>query len=113
MKELYEKVAKDSALQKKFAEIMTEAEKAGPEETGRKLVAFARESGYEVTIEEMAEFFNILETKESALSEEELDEVAGGEISNSKPKLSMSGRGCPIRLSDLNSSGQQCPLTDH
>lgn len=78
MKELYEKVAGDSELQKKFAEIMEGAEKAGPEETEKKLVAFAKVAGYEVTVEDIAGFFNNLEAKEGALSEEELDAVAGG-----------------------------------
>ena len=79
MKELYEKVAADSTLQAKFAEIMNDAEKAGKVETEKKLVAFAKETGYEVTVEEMDDFFNKLETEEGPLSEEELDAVAGGE----------------------------------
>jgi len=79
MKKLYEKVAGDSALQAKFAEIMNDAEKAGTEATGKKLVSFAKEAGYDVTLEEMQGFFkNMAEKKEEALSDLELDMVAGG-----------------------------------
>ena len=63
----------------KFAEIMMEAETAGEELTKEKLTAFAKDAGYEVTMEELQEFFKEREeTKEGALSEAELDQVAGG-----------------------------------
>lgn len=79
MKALYAKVAGDSALQAKFEVIMAAAQKAGPEETGNKLVAFAKEAGYEVGFDEMQEYFKTLsEQKEGELSDEELDAVAGG-----------------------------------
>jgi predicted ribosomally synthesized peptide with nif11-like leader len=61
MKELYEKVAKDSDLQQKFAEIMKDAENAGKEETGKKLVAFAKEQGFDLTVDEIRDFFSKLE----------------------------------------------------
>ncbi len=81
MKELYEKVAGDSALQAKFAEIMKEAEKDGEAVTKEKLVAFAKEAGYEVSFDEAQEFFKALsEKKEGALSDAELDSVAGGKL---------------------------------
>lgn len=79
MKELYEKVAGDSGLQEKFAGIMKDAEKAGEEAVKEKLTAFAKEAGYEVSFEEMQEFFRALsEKKEGELSDAELDSVAGG-----------------------------------
>lgn len=81
MKELYAKVAGDAALQAKFAAIINEAEKAGEAATKEKLSAFAKDAGYEVSLEEAQEFFATLaEKKEGALSEEELDAVAGGKI---------------------------------
>lgn len=79
IKELYEKVAGDSALQAKFTEIMKGAEEAGEVVTGEKLVAFAKEAGYDVTIEECREFFMALAEKaEGEISDTELDMVAGG-----------------------------------
>jgi len=79
MKELYEKVAADSVLQAKFAEIMKDVERAGKEATKEKLAAFAKEAGYDVTLEEVQEFFKgLAESKEGALSDAELDQVAGG-----------------------------------
>lgn len=79
MKELYEKVTADSELQVKFAEIMKGVEAAGEETTKEKLTAFAKEAGYEVTLEEMQKFFKELaESKEGELSDVELDQVAGG-----------------------------------
>ena len=79
MKKLYEKVAKDSTLRTKFEEIMKNAVDAGPEKTGEELTAFAKGAGYEVSIEEIRDFFQSLtEQKESDLSDAELDAVAGG-----------------------------------
>ena len=81
MKELYGKVAKDNGLQAKFAEIINGAENAGEEATKEKLVAFAKEAGYEVSFDEAQEFFKALsEKKEGILSDEELDAVAGGKM---------------------------------
>ena len=79
MKELYEKVAKDAALQAKLNGILKNAEQAGEAATGEKLTAFAKEAGYEVCFDEAKEFFKELaEKKEGELSESELDMVAGG-----------------------------------
>lgn len=79
MKELYGKVAADSALRAKFAEIMKDAEAAGEEATKGRLTAFAKEAGYDITMEEMQEFFKgLAESKEGELSDTELDQVAGG-----------------------------------
>jgi predicted ribosomally synthesized peptide with nif11-like leader len=78
MKELYGKVAKDSELQAKFSQIMYEAEKAGQESTESKLVAFAKEAGYDVSISEMKDFFLSISETNDTLSDSELDLVAGG-----------------------------------
>lgn len=78
MEELYAKVAGDSALQKKFAEILKGAAEE-QEAAKEKLTAFAKEAGYEVSIEEAQEYFKaLIEQKEDALSGAELDMVAGG-----------------------------------
>lgn len=79
MKELYEKVATDADLQKKFGEILSEGEKAGKEATEDKLLAFAKDAGYSLSIAEMQEFFKELEKNQKGeLSDLELDMVAGG-----------------------------------
>lgn len=79
MKELYEKVAKDNALQTKFAEIMKDAEKTDEAATEGKLAAFAKEAGYEIGLDEMRTFFKELSEKERGqLADYELDMVAGG-----------------------------------
>lgn len=77
MKELYEKVAKDSALQGKFVRIMDEAGKAGEAETGEKLIAFAKEAGYELSLDEIKAFFQEFPDK-GELPDADLDMVAGG-----------------------------------
>lgn len=84
MKELYDKVATDLILQEKFLEIMGGAEAAGGDVTRQKLIDFAKDAGYEVTLDEMKDFFQekIDESKEGALSEAELDMVAGGKGTN-------------------------------
>jgi predicted ribosomally synthesized peptide with nif11-like leader len=82
MKELYEKVAGDSGLQTKFAEIMKEAETARVS-TQEKLALFAKEAGYDISVEEAQEYFKLLsEQKEGELSDVELDAVAGGKSSD-------------------------------
>ena len=101
MKELYEKVAADSELQAKFAEITKNAEAAGEEATKEKLTAFAKEAGYDVTIEELQAFFKELtESKEGELSDSELDHVAGGKTLSGKLNVGMSvlslGIGCAL-----------------
>ena len=79
MKELYEKVATDNALQEKLKEIIKAAEKDGKDATEAKLTAFAGEAGFETTVEEAAVFFRTLsEDQKGELSESELDMVAGG-----------------------------------
>ena len=79
MKELYDKVARDPILQQKYSNIMADAEQAGQAATEENLLAFAREAGFEVSIEEMQAFFQGMAAQaEGELSDAELDQVAGG-----------------------------------
>lgn len=79
MKELYDKVSKDAVLQEKFSRIVQDAESAGEEKTGEKLLDFACESGFSISLEEMQDFFwDLMEKKDGQLSDAELDLVAGG-----------------------------------
>ncbi|MDD4565942.1 MAG: hypothetical protein PHE79_10780 [Eubacteriales bacterium] len=49
--------------------------------TIKKLVDFAKDAKYDVTLEEIKEFFGeITKSKDRALSDSELDMVAGGKI---------------------------------
>lgn len=79
MKELYEKVSKDNALQEAFKQILKDAEQAGQEATEDRMVCFAKDAGYNINIHEMRAFFQEYTTKEEGeLSNLELDMVAGG-----------------------------------
>ena len=82
MKELFEKVAGDDVLKAKFNQIMEATREADKDSTLEKLVAFAKEQGYAVGAEEIANFFRELieGPKQGQLSESELDSVAGGKI---------------------------------
>lgn len=78
MQELFEKVSKDVTLQKKFAAIIKDAD-SEEEATKKELVNFAKDIGYDITIEEMQNYFKELsEDKKGELSDAELDMVAGG-----------------------------------
>ncbi len=79
MQRLYEQVANDGNLKTKFTEIMNGAEQMGREEILVKLVAFAKEAGFDVTADEIEAFFKEQsEKKDGELSDLELDMVAGG-----------------------------------
>ncbi len=79
MKEFYEKVANDKELQTKFFEIIRDAEMAVEQAIEEKLTGFAKEAGYDITLDEMKDFFRKMnESEESVLRDEELDMVAGG-----------------------------------
>lgn len=106
MKELYAKVAGDAALQAKFAEIMKDAEAAG-EATKEKLAAFAKEAGFEVSFDEAQEFFKTLsEKKEGALSDAELDMVAGGKCSTATSILTLGT--CDLISMAIQGSADAC-----
>ena len=79
MKDLYEKVAADLTLQEKFKKIMDGAKEAGEEATVQTLLAFAKEAGFPLGLEELQTFFReAAEQQEGELSDLELDMVAGG-----------------------------------
>ncbi len=60
LNELYMKVLADSSLQAKFLEIIKDLETVGREVIGERLVVFAKEAGYDVTVEEIAAFIENL-----------------------------------------------------
>jgi len=97
MNELHAKVAAESALQAKYYKIV---EEAGDEAAlGEKLVAFAKEQGFDVTASDIEEFFKSLaEPANGKLSEEELDAVAGGKDGSIPSNLSATHPGaCLVR----------------
>ena len=110
MKELYEKVAADSTLQAKFSEIMKDAEVDGEAETKEKLVAFAKENGYDVTLDEMQDFFKgLAESKEGELSDAELDLVAGGKTQGEIIVSTLSlGIGCAVASIIASTQNTSC-----
>lgn len=79
MSELYIKVSSDPALLAKLQGIL-DAQSGGDAESAKAaLLSFAREEGSDVTWEEIQAFFkDISEQPSKALSEAELDMVAGG-----------------------------------
>jgi predicted ribosomally synthesized peptide with nif11-like leader len=97
MKELYEKVAGDIALQTKFSEIMEQAKSDGEEATGDKLILFAKDAGYDITLDEMKAFFEAMaESADRPLSDTELDMVAGGKVGSVLVSIFTLGTGCII-----------------
>lgn len=78
MQELFEKTAKDATLREKFSTITKDAETAGEDATKKKLIDFAKDAGYDVTLEEMRIYFKGLAENNKELSDTELDMVAGG-----------------------------------
>jgi predicted ribosomally synthesized peptide with nif11-like leader len=76
---LYQKVTADPNLRSKFNTVIQDAEKVGTAETEKKLLDFAKDAGYDISLAEMQEFFNDMSEKSSGeLSDSELDMVAGG-----------------------------------
>lgn len=89
MKELYEKVAANNTLQEKFAEIMKNAEAAGKEATEAKLIAFAKDAGFDVSLEEAKAFFREKAKTIEELGDMELEMVAGGKQNIGEKLLNM------------------------
>ena len=99
---LYEKVAGNSVLQAKFSQILAQSEQDGKELTEDKLVAFAKEQGFDLSLSEMSEFFQSLShTEQGELSDLELDLVAGGKsmggIVNIANSVLTVGFGCIVQ----------------
>ena len=107
MQELYQKVAADAGLRQKLAAILADAEKDGKEITGEKLEAFAKDAGYEVTMEEAQTFTG--QTK-AELSDDELDAVAGGKLDAYKIFSSVAtfGIACAVASAGVASGGEDC-----
>lgn len=112
MKELYEKVARDAVLQMKFVKIIENHDQLSEAEVGRKQVAFAKELGYDVSKEEIDDFFkNLSEQSSGELSEDELDMVAGGKSDSGTVNVKLSvyslGLYCALASADeeVHSSG--------
>lgn len=110
MKELYDKVAKDGSLQSKFQDIMNNVGKEAEAAIAEKLVSFAKEAGYDVTIEEIKSFFGeILEKNRGALSDDELDLVAGGKMAlGAVLSLGSFGVGCAVMSATKELGGDSC-----
>ena len=100
MKELYLKVAAEESLQEKVNKIFEAAGEDGGA-AGKKLVEFAKEQGYVVTLKEIGEFFQTMaEASDVQLSDAELDAVAGGKKRKQPPSDPIPGPFGPM------SSGQ-------
>ena len=88
IRELIEKTTKDTALQEKFSKIIKEAATAGEDATKKKLIDFAKDAGYDITLEEMRIYFKALnENNIGELSDAELNLVAGGKDSTSSERI--------------------------
>jgi predicted ribosomally synthesized peptide with nif11-like leader len=77
MKDLYLKVAADAALQAKVGKIFEESG-TDKEALVGKLIKFGKEQGFEISKDDIIEFYKSMEESGGQLSDEELDSVAGG-----------------------------------
>ena len=78
MKELFLKIEADTDLQDTFKKIMEEAAH-DVNVAGKRIAQFAKEQGFDVTVEEILESFNSdAAAFGSQISDEEIDSVAGG-----------------------------------
>ena len=115
MKDLYEKVSKDTLLLMQFGQILGDSKQDGLDKTEEKLIAFAKDAGFEITLAEMQEFFSGLsEQSQGELSEVELDIVAGGKSTSETAQaiaLSITIIGCVIMRSvNQNSTEGYCEI---
>lgn len=109
MNGLYSKVAGDPVLQQKFSQIMADAELYGQTgdpsvqtATEEKLQAFAKEAGYDISIQEMKDFFQGMATQtEGELSDMELDQVAGGKVQADKVVNSVFSAGIVCAIASI------------
>lgn len=77
MKDLYLKVAADAALQAQVGKIFEESG-TDKEALVGELIKFGKEQGFEVSKDDIVEFYKSMEESGGQLSDEELDAVAGG-----------------------------------
>ena len=115
MKELYEKVSKDTLLFTQFRQILADSKQDSLDQTEEKLIAFAKDAGFEITLAEMQEFFSGLsEQSQAELSEAELDMVAGGKSTSDTAQaiaLSITIIGCVIMRSiNQNNTEGYCEI---
>jgi len=92
---------------------MKGAEEAGEAVTGEKLVAFAKEAGYDIDLEEMQNFFkDLINQNKGELSDVELDMVAGGKGALKSNAIELSiitlGLGCAAVSILVASFGNNC-----
>lgn len=79
IQELYDKIAKDPALQAEFTNILEQGEEEVQEILMDRILSFGKALGYEGTAKEVKEFFaQLANTGEGELSDAQLDQVAGG-----------------------------------
>lgn len=87
LRELIVKTAKDAALQERYSKIIKEVETAGEDATKKKLMDFAKDAGYDITLEEMEMYYKTLTENMGELSDVELDMVAGGKYSGGSTNM--------------------------
>jgi predicted ribosomally synthesized peptide with nif11-like leader len=81
MKTFYEKVSKSPMLREKLVWIANEATVAGRKKTKERLIDFVKDAGFDITIEDMRDFFaDLAEKKNAELTDAELETVAGGGV---------------------------------
>ena len=102
-------------MQDRFNQVLIESKQAGQEKTEEKLIAFAKDAGFEITLSELQDFFSGLEEPSQAeLSEAELDMVAGGKLTSEAIQtvaISLTVIGCVIMRSiNQNSSEGYCEI---
>ncbi len=105
MKELYQKVSQDLSLQEKYVKL-TQENVENQDALIEKLVDFAKEAGFDVSEEEIVEFFESMGgNSEGELSETELDSVAGGKINPGLISVISNNFGCKPVIASIVCGG--------
>jgi predicted ribosomally synthesized peptide with nif11-like leader len=77
--DFFEKVGENQELQTKLIKIISDAEQAGETEIGTKIIDFASEAGFDITIDELREYFKEMAgSEDGSLSDSELNMISGG-----------------------------------
>lgn len=124
MEELYAKVAADSILQEKYQKTLTDVSLPATKEdldvaalekqTLDVMIRFAKEQGFEVTGEEIKEFFSEKAALQNTeLSAAELDAVAGGKTAGGYAcfqsfSIATFVIGCIVASVDATNAGSNC-----